>query len=138
MRFEQIEHTADVGLKAYGRSLGEMFESAALGMFALMADLSKVEGRGEFRVELGAPDKEKLLVDWLTELIYMHEVYGVILNGFEVRIGEGKDDFELKATVRGETVDPDRHSLKKVVKAVTYHMLEINEKDGYLKVLFDV
>jgi SHS2 domain-containing protein len=143
MRFEQFEHTADVGIKAYGKTLEELFGNAALGMFSIMVDLDGVASKGEFKVVLKADDKEKLLVDWLGELLYIHEVYDVLLNEFEVDIDDAKEDedgatLELKAVVRGESIDREKHDLKAMVKAVTYHMLEINEDEGYLKVLFDI
>jgi SHS2 domain-containing protein len=143
MRFEQFEHTADVGIKAYGKTLEELFGNAALGMFSIMVDLDGVASKGEFKVVLKSDDRERLLVDWLGELLYIHEVYDVLLNEFEVDIAEAKEDedgatLELKAVVRGESIDREKHDLKAMVKAVTYHMLEINEDEGYLKVLFDI
>lgn len=143
MRFEQFEHTADVGIRAYGKTLEELFGNAALGMFSIMVDMEGVSQKGEFKVVLKADDKEKLLVDWLSELLYIHEVYDVLLSEFEVDIAELKEGeegttFELKAVVKGETIDKKKHDLKAMIKAVTYHMLEINEDEGYLKVLFDI
>jgi SHS2 domain-containing protein len=143
MRFEQFEHTADIGIKAYGKTLEELFENAALGMFSIMADLDGVEEKGEFKVVLSTNDKERLLVDWLSELLYIHEVYDVILNDSKVEIrenvqGDGETMLEFKALVSGETIDRKKHRLGAMIKAVTYHMLEINEKEGYLTVLFDV
>jgi SHS2 domain-containing protein len=143
MRFEQFEHTADVGIKAYGKTLKELFGNAALGMFSIMVDLDGVASKGEFKVVMKSDDKEKLLVDWLGELLYIHEVYDVLLKDFEVDFNEAKEGeegtvFELKAVVKGETIDREKHDLKSMIKAVTYHMLEINEDEGYLKVLFDI
>lgn len=138
MRFEVFEHTADAGIKAYGHSLKALFENAAFGMFSLIADLNNVKSTGEFKVELKANDKEQLLVDWLGELIYIHEVYNVLLKDFEIELIKGDGDIALSGVVRGEAIDEDRHTLKTVVKAVTYHMLEINEEKGYLAVIFDV
>jgi len=138
MRFEVFEHTADVGIKAHGNNLKELLENAAFGMFSLIADLNKVKSVGEFKVVLKSDDKEQLLVDWLSELLYLHEVYNALLKDFEIEIREGKDAIELKGIVKGEEIDEKRHHLKAMVKAVTYHMLEINEKDGYLTVLFDI
>jgi len=138
MKFEFVEHTADVGVKAYGSSLKEQFENAALGMFSLIADLDNVESVGEFKVTLKAPDSEQLLVDWLGELLYIHEVYDVLLKEFTVDVQETDESLELIAVVKGEQIDPSKHNLKTMVKAVTYHMLEVSEEKGYLFVLFDV
>jgi SHS2 domain-containing protein len=38
--FEEIEHTADLAIRAYGQDMRELFANAAYGMFALMAEPS--------------------------------------------------------------------------------------------------
>ncbi len=134
VKYEVLEHTADVGLRVYGTTLEQLFEHAALGMFDLMTDVDVVKARGEVEIRVEAPDIESLLVDWLTELLYIHEVENVFLSRFEVSI----EDLSLKATARGESVDPSRHPLELLIKAVTFHMIEVNAKEGYAVVIFDV
>lgn len=134
VKYEVFGHTADAGVKAYGDTMAEMFENAALGMFSLICEPEKVEPRGEYQIELEADNPETLLVDWLTELIFLHETQFLLLSQFQVQL----DDERLTAVVRGEAIDKERHELKMSVKAVTYHQLEINEDEGYLRVLFDV
>jgi SHS2 domain-containing protein len=138
MKFEVLEHTADIGIKSYGGSLKELFENAATGMFSLMIDPDVVKSTGEFEISLTADDEQMLLVDWLTELLYIHEVYGVLLNEFDIKVQKGDDGMELAGVVRGEAIDDGRHHLKTMIKAVTYHMLEIDLKEGYLVVIFDI
>lgn len=132
--YELIEHTADVAVKAYGRDLSEMFANAALGMFNVMTDTSAVKSVGEYKVEVESADLEGLLVDWLTELLYLFDTQEVFMREFDVSI----DGNKLIASVRGENLDRERHPLKSDVKAATYHMLEINEEEGYVVVLLDI
>ncbi|MCK4455587.1 MAG: archease [Thermoplasmata archaeon] len=132
--YELIEHTADVAVKAYGKDLSELFANAALGMFNVMTDTSTVKSVGEYTVEVESADLEGLLVDWLSELLYLFDTQEVFLREFDVTI----DDNKLTASVRGEKLDRERHPLKSDVKAATYHMLEINEKEGYAVVLLDI
>lgn len=134
MKYEYIEHTADIGIKAYGESVAESFANAALGMFNVMTDVSKVEPVGEFDVRVESDNLENLLVDWLGELLFLHETQDVLLSEFDVKI----DGLSLDAKVRGETIDREKHELKDDVKAITYHMLEVNQEEGYLKVLLDI
>ncbi len=134
VRYEFLEHTADVGLKAYGNTLEEIFENAALGMFDLMTDVRTVERRGEVQVRVESLDLESLMVDWLTELLYVHELENVFLSEFQVAI----DGLSLQATARGETLDPSRHPLDLAIKAVTYHLIEVNARKGYATVIFDI
>lgn len=134
MRYEFIEHTADIGIKAYGKSLEESFANAATGMFNVMTDVSKVEPIGEYEVRVKSDNLENLLVDWLGELLFLHETQDVLLSEFDVKL----ENLSLEAKVRGETIDREKHELRDDVKAVTYHMLEVNEKEGYVKVLLDI
>ncbi len=134
VRYEVLGHTADAGVKAYGETLSELFENAALGMFSLICSPEKVRALDAHEIALTADDDETLLVDWLTELLYLHETEGVLFSEFRVQMEEGG----LRAVARGEALDAGRHELKMNVKAVTYHQLEINEAEGYLTVLFDV
>jgi SHS2 domain-containing protein len=134
VRYEEIEHTADVGLRAYGKTASEIFESAAIGMFALITDLERVKPVGEVEVRLSADDLPGLLVTWLSELLFIHETQHLLFCKFAVRV-RGK---KLEARAWGETIDKQRHELKLAVKAVTYHRLSVDIKKGVAEVIFDV
>lgn len=134
MRYEFIEHTADIAIKAYGKSVEESFGNAAKGMFDVITDVSKVEPKGEYQVRVKSDDLENLLVDWLSELLFLHETQDVLFSEFDVKI----ENLSLVATAKGEAINREKHELKSDVKAVTYHMLEVNEKEGYVKFLLDI
>lgn len=136
-RFDIIEHTADVGIVAYGTVLEEAFANAAYAMFTLIADLEEVGEEVCRQIEVQAEDKESLLASWLNELLYLFDTEGIIFKRFEVtELGESS----LKAEGCGEPIDTVRHSLKAGVKAATYHMLRVaREEDRYsVRVIFDV
>jgi len=136
-RFEVIEHTADVGIAAYGADLKEAFANAAYGLFSLMTDIDSVGDNVRRDVEVTADNREELLVAWLNELIYFFEVEGVLFSRFDIaELGEMK----LKAACCGEHIDPRRHRIKMGVKAVTYHMTQVEEGDDgcRVQVLFDI
>jgi SHS2 domain-containing protein len=132
-RFEEVEHTADLALKVHGHSLKEVFINAACGLFSLMANLENLAPSVSREVHLEAPDRESLLVDWLNELLYLHEVEEEIYTRFEI---ETLSSTALSATVRGTKTKAS----KLTVKAATFHDLEIREtEDGYMTtVVFDV
>lgn len=118
--FELIEHTAEVGIRAWGGDLREAFAEAARGMFSLMVDLDAVDERESRRVEVTAEDREDLLVRWLNELLFLVDTEGLVFRAFDIeRLGER----ELAATARGERLDPARHLPLTGVKAATYHQL---------------
>jgi SHS2 domain-containing protein len=132
-RFEEIEHTADLALRVYGQDMRELFANAAYGMFALMAEPSLGQAACEREVSLEAMDYESLLVDWLNELIYLHEVEGETYSQFTIEI---LSPTTLKAHVTG---GPTK-SKTKAIKAATYHNLKIEETaNGFAStIVFDV
>ncbi len=132
-RFEEVEHTADLALKVHGHSLKEVFINAACGLFSLMADLESLSASISREVYLEAPDRECLLVDWLNELLYLHEVEEEIYTRFEIK---ALSPTALSAIIWGTKMTAS----KLAVKAATFHDLEIMEtEDGYLTtVVFDV
>jgi SHS2 domain-containing protein len=135
--FESFEVTADEGLRAWGRSMEEAFVNAARGMLDLMVD-SKGLRPAEFRrIQVKGKDREALLVAWLSELLYLFEVEGFLPVEYEIgNLG----DQQLEAKVRGDILDPARHSVKGLVKAATYHLVEVKEVDGrwQVQVVLDV
>ena len=134
MRYEEIEHTADAGIRAYGRTASEIFAAAAEGMFSLVADLAKVKPKGEVEVRLASDDLPKLLVAWLSELLFLHETQHLLFSKFEDRVR----GTSLRARAWGETIDKRRHGLKLAIKAVTYHRLSVDLARGVAEVIFDV
>jgi len=138
-KYEVFEHTADIGIKAHGADLGEAFENAALGMFDIISDVDKILTIGEYDVTLSSKDVEQLLVDWLSELLYIHTVKHVIFSRFETFIRKEEGQWFLEAKAMGENYDPEKHPYHTEIKAVTHHMLEIMEDNGYkIRVLFDI
>jgi SHS2 domain-containing protein len=135
--FEVIDHTADIGIVAYGDDIKQVFANAALGLFNLMADLDDFEEGLQRDLELSAEDVEVLLIEWLNELIYIFDVEHIIFKKFEI---EKLTSTEVKARCFGEKIKPGQHKLKREIKAATYHMLRISKEDGTYKVqvIFDI
>lgn len=130
-RFEWVEHPSDIGFQAYGRNIAEAFENAALALFEVMIDTSKVEPREETTIELEAEDEKALLYDWLERFLYLHDARGLVMSKFKVeRIERSNGRFKLRARVWGERFDPKKHDARTEVKAITYHMMEIKREPG--------
>lgn len=136
MPFEEFEHTADVGIHAYGEDLEEAFEEAGKGLFSIMVDLDTVEQKEEHEIELSADDWESLLVNFLSELIYIFEVKDYLFSDFEVHLEEN-DGRELTAIGKGEELDTDKHTLETAVKAVSYHEINI-DTEGDIRIILDI
>ena len=136
-KYEQIDHTADVGIKIYGSTVAQLFEHAALGLFDVIANLETVTPNSTRNFTVEASDREALLVNWLSELNYSFFTRCEIYKTFEVtRI----DATKLSAQVVGEKLDPDRHEIYTEVKAVTYHHLYVREttRGWEAQVIFDL
>ena len=135
-KFEVIEHTADVGIIAYGRSLGELFANAAAGMMHFLIDRAMVRKAERRTMTVEADDRESLLINWLSDLLVVLNADGFIPADFNIL---ELTDTRLTAEIAGEPVDRTRHAFRLGVKAATYHALEIG-KNGYwrARIIFDV
>jgi SHS2 domain-containing protein len=133
--YEFIEHTADVGVKAYGKTVSEAFEHAAQAMFDIITDTSTIDPIGQYDIELDAPDLEQLLVDWLSKLLFLNGANNLVFGKFQVTLTKN----HLAAHVYGEQYDTKKHKMGTEIKAVTYHMLKVSEKKPvFVQVLFDI
>jgi len=136
-KYEIIEHTADIGIKAFGKTLSETFQNAAKGMFDIITDKSDIESTGQYEIKLDAPELEQLLVDWLSELLFLNASQNLVFGFFKVEIDEKKKT--LTAQVFGEKYNISKHKVGTEIKAVTYHILEVkNKKPYHAQVLFDI
>ena len=135
--YRSFEHTADIGIEAWGKDLAELLANAGRALFDVAVDLSTVRPLEAMEIELEAYDAPLLLHDWLSELLYLFTAKQRVACAFEFsEISEKR----LRATVRGEKFDDARHHLKTDIKAVTYHQLEAKrEVDGwYARAILDL
>ena len=123
-KFEIIEHPADVGFIAYGGTLGELLENAALAMMTLGCELEAVGERERREIRASGVDHEALLFDWLAEILAVADADGLALRRAEVtRVVEGA----AQGVVYGEKFDKTRHRAGTYIKAVTYHQLSVKK-----------
>ena len=134
--FEIIDHTADIGIIARGRSPAALFCNAAAGMLSLLTDVSMLRPDTARQISLKVADRETLLVAWLNEILYIIYTEKLLLFKFDIVI-EGD---RLEAKCAGQELDMQDHGLKREIKAATYHDLEIAERDGEFsaKIIFDI
>jgi len=135
--YEVFEHTADIGLHAYGQTLPELFANAAAGMESLMVAHTQIEARVSREVSAEGHDLVALLVAWLNELIFLFDTEYLLLKQFEISDFTGTS---LRATVSGEPYDSALHDLSSAIKAVTWHEAEVrSEITGYrARIIFDI
>ncbi len=135
--YEAFEHTADIGLHAYGRTLPELFINAAAGMESLMVAPEQLEERLNVEVSAEGHDLISLLISWLNELIFLFDTEYLLLKTFAIT---SFTETHLRAVVTGEPYDATRHDLSSAIKAVTWHEAEIKaEAEGYkARIIFDI
>lgn len=128
--FEILEHTADIGVRAWGRTLEELFENAALAVESIAVELERVEPRVAYPIAASGEDRESLLVNWLSEVIYYVDGRRILMSRFQV---ETLTDTAVTGQAWGEARDSARHPPRIVVKAATYHQLRIyQERDRWV------
>jgi SHS2 domain-containing protein len=132
--FRILEHPADIGFEAFGATCQDAFANAARALFHLMVDLNSVELRTGVAVQLEGADRPSLLVNWLSELLYLHDTDGWLFSEFAV---ERLDDHSLVAEAQGERYDRARHRVRLQVKAITYHQLRLEQTaEGWRAVVY--
>ena len=125
-KFEFLEHTADTYIRAYGTTMQEAYENAALSMFETMTDSGKIAQTQEETVEVEAEDQYALLYNWLEALLVKFETENMLYSKFQISDWkENAESFKFTAKVWGEKFDPKKHPQKVGVKAVTYHRMVV-------------
>jgi SHS2 domain-containing protein len=140
-KFEFLEHTADVYIRAYGKTMEEAYENSALAMFEVMTDTDKVAPAHKETFKVEAEDEYALLYNWLEALLVKFETKSMLYSKFQItEWRETEEIFKFKAKVWGEKFDPRKHPQKVGVKAVTYHrMMIMKEKDSVvLEFILDI
>jgi SHS2 domain-containing protein len=135
--FRFLEHTSDAFIESYGRTLEEAFQNAALAMFEVMTDPKTIDSEIEEQVETQAEDEYALLYEWLQLLLVKLEVEDKLYSKFTVEsIERTAQGYTLKAGIKGERYDPEKHPTKTSVKGITYHEMRIVHQEDQVRVRF--
>jgi SHS2 domain-containing protein len=137
MGYELLDHTGDIGIRVWAGDLRGLFQEAACALFDIITDRRTVAARLKREVSVQGSGREELMVAWLTELLYLHEVEDLLFCDFALsEIAEGS----VQGVAMGEKFQQGRHRIKAAVKAVTYHLLEVKEQKGrwQARIIFDI
>ena len=136
------DHTADVQARCWGRTLEEAYNQTAYSLMSTITpDLKKISPNVEKKIKIEAEDKEALLFDFLSELLYIFDVDELVFNIIKVQIIKKSEDlFVLNALLRGEKFDVTKHEIGIEVKAITYSFMEIAESKNKVEIsiVFDI
>lgn len=134
MPFEYFEVTAEVGIRAWGKSLSEAFSEAARALFELMVDTKSVRPQQTIFVTVSAESLELLLADWLNRLILERDRTGCVFSDFRIAITSQGQGFALTGEIAGEPLDRSRHDPRIDVKAVTYNNLRVLQQPERIQI----
>jgi SHS2 domain-containing protein len=135
--YQLIEHTADVGFWVRAAEFNDLLVEAGRALFAIIIlNPELVTPRLEVAVRIAGQDPEELLLDWLSDLLFIFEQRRLVLSRFEVEL----EPTGLAGRAWGEPLDFSRHRLGNEVKAITYHQLMVRQTaDGWeARVIVDV
>lgn len=131
--FKYIDHVADIRFVAYGETLEKVFENAASATLSVIADISTIQPQTEFEVELETVSLENLMIDFLSELLFLFDAEETVLGTVHVKKAgvkkdeNGDDIWFISAAVSGEPIDAAKQNFKTEVKAVTYNGIRVEE-----------
>jgi len=137
MKYEFLDHTADVRIRVFGASFSEFLRNAAQALMDLIVDRKTVRSAEEIPFEINAETREELLVKMLGEILYLHQVDKLVFKDIEIRNAVGN---RVTGIFYGEAFDPVRHELDLDIKAATYHNLNIEKvNDKFVAdIIFDI
>jgi tRNA nucleotidyltransferase (CCA-adding enzyme) len=123
--WEHFPHQADIGVRGFGSTKEEAFESVAQALTAVITDLESVALTQSVSIVCEAPDDELLLVDWLNALVYEMATRRMLFSRFNVRV----NGHSLHATAWGESIEVARHQPAVEVKGATYTELSVRQDE---------
>lgn len=129
--YEFFDVTADAGFYAYGENINQAFENAALAMFNIITDTQNVSNTKTYYFSIQSEDKISLLYDFLEELLFIHETEFMLFSQFSINID---DNLNLKAIVKGEMIDWEKHKRGSEIKAITFHKMNIEQTKDSCKI----
>jgi SHS2 domain-containing protein len=141
MGYRIVDHTADLGIDVRAGALDALFVESARGFVDCITEVDRILPRRRRLLRVASNGLESLLVDWLSELLFVFETSGELFSKISADVSRSGTEWEVVARAEGELFDSSRHPLKVPIKAVTYHGLEVcREGDGTwrARVIFDI
>jgi SHS2 domain-containing protein len=139
MKYEFMDHTADAQFRAYGESLEEAFQNAAVATANLMWESEKIKPQKKKRIKIKGKDPKQLLFNFLEEILFLFESDDFLVHSIRgLSIHKGKKAYQLKADFTGDR-NSDEYEISGCVKAVTYNEMIIEKNDQYMiQVVVDI
>lgn len=124
--FELLDHPADIGFRAHGKTLEELFGNCGLALVSIILDPSNITAAERYSLEAEGTDRESLLVNWLNEVLFYVDTRRLAFDSFAVSF---VTPHHVRCIASGEPRDPEKHPVRLFVKAVTYHQLRLSKNE---------
>ena len=136
MKYELIDHTADFGIRVFGKNLESLYENAAYALFDLITDISRIDGKHTLHLIIEGQDKADLMVNWLREILYLWNGREILVSDTSVHI---VSETRFQADICYDQYEKNRHEIRNEIKAVTYHKLDVKKtsKGWSGEIIFD-
>jgi len=121
--------TADVAIESRGDTLEELFTASAMATFEVMADTGGIQPEIKKTLRLENSEVDGLLFDWLAEIIYLKDSASMLFGKYNLKITKNTN-YQLDAEMLGEEINQSKHDLRCDVKAITFHLFEVYQKEG--------
>ncbi len=137
MKYELIDHTADFGIRVFSADVQTLFADAARALSDVITEPGRVEGENNIDICVSGEDWPDLMVNWLREILYLWAGKQQLLKAVTIL---SLSEYSLRATLKTDTYDPERHIIKNEIKAVTYHQIQVHKAaEGWeAEIIFDV
>lgn len=137
---EIIDHPADIGFKVVGSSLKEAYMNAGKALYSLLLTSPKRDSDTELNIEIRSEDLLSLTYDYLEQLLILFETDGFVPNKIHICLKDEEEGHLMHVRLEGFTVNLTEAELNYKIKAVTYHLMEVEpyDKGWYIKVILDI
>ncbi|KJR42490.1 hypothetical protein MCHI_001609 [Candidatus Magnetoovum chiemensis] len=137
MDVEYLDISGDIGIRVNGSNAEDIFTNAALALYAMFTNIESIEAAQLRQIKCQASSQERLLIEWLNEIIFQFDVYGFV--GKNIQITK-LDTSIIEAQVEGEEFNSEKHEKGLLVKAATFHNLKIEHTNTHwsAEVVFDI
>ena len=135
---KNFEHTADIGIEVESSTLSEAFEEVSLSFSEIITGGNLPKSSLSKEVNLEADNLDSLLVDFMSYLIVLFDTDFFITGSARLEISNNHN-FSLRGNLMGETYDQDTHGYGVEIKAISYHLLVVEEgPPARLRVILDL
>jgi len=136
-KYHLIDHMADFGIHVSGTNSKDLFANAAQALFDVITDIDSLTGQDSCHMEVSGEDWSDLMVNWLREILYLWNGKERLVKSVNITALSAN---KLSAKVVFDPYDPDRHTVKTEIKAVTYHQIQVKRtSSGWsARIIFDI